>query len=405
MTLPAIDDRAPIARADLRAIFATTICTGAGQTFYFAILPPLGREVQLTELQIGSITAIASLIYTFTSPLWGRASDHWGRRRVFLFGVLCYAILNTVFGVVAGAGLAGYLIGGAAFVALTSVRVMFAITAGASTPAAQAYIANSTSELRRTQAIGLLGAALGIGTIAGPGAAALLASYGLVTPIFVISGCVFLAWLAAAKFVRRLPEEGRRGMGRRLVHVPKRVLPLLFVGACVFSTVAAIQQATGFRVQDTQGLGPEETARMAGAALVGSAIAVVFAQAVLIQWLRWPPKRLLLVGGVIGVLGAVILTLSASYTLIVLGVTLMGLSFGFTNPAYTAGLTLNATASEQGSVAGLNGMVQGVGWVVGPLLSGGLYQVSPIAPFIGCAVLMALAIAGTLAVRIGSPRT
>jgi MFS family permease len=271
--------------------------------------------------------------------------------------------------------------------------------AGSAHPAAQAYIADSTSEARRTQAIGLIGAAFGIGTVAGPGAAALLSAYGLVTPIFVISAAVFAAWIFALRSVRRLPESPSGGARR--FFFPRRTLKLLAIGALLFSMMAAIQQATGFRVQDTQDATAEETAQLAGLALSGAAIAAVLAQAGLIQVLRWSPKRLLLLGAFAGSAGGVVLALSAEYGTIVLGVSLMGLAFGLMNPAYTAGLTLTATAAEQGSVAGLNGMVQGVGYVAGPLIGGGLYQVAPTLPFTTCAILMAIALMIAIPLKIG----
>ncbi|MSO66029.1 MAG: MFS transporter [Alphaproteobacteria bacterium] len=384
-----VDARAPLRRSDLRSIFVAIICTGAGQTFYFAIISPLGRELRLSELQIGLIITLASLVYMVSSPIWGRVSDHWGRRRVILFGLLSYAVMASLFGFGALAGLSGLIVGTAAFIMLAAIRIGFALTAGATYPAAQAYIADTTLVEHRTRAVGLLGAAFGIGTIAGPGAAALLAGLGLVTPIFAVSSCVLAAAVGCFLFVRSLPPRAEPGVRHRFLRLPDGVWPLLAVGTCVFSTTAAIPQVTGFRVQDTQLLDAAATAQMAGFALAISAVGSVLVQAGLIQILRWSPRRLLLLGSTLGVAGGVVLTVTDSYAALLVGVALMGLAFGLINPGYTAGLTLSASATEQGTVAGLNGMVQGLGYVIGPMIGGGLYGVAPTLPYAICGALMA----------------
>jgi hypothetical protein len=58
------------------------MATGIGQSLVFAILAPLGREVQLAELQITSIIAISALIFGLVAPRWGRLLPAcWATRR------------------------------------------------------------------------------------------------------------------------------------------------------------------------------------------------------------------------------------------------------------------------------------------------------------------------------------
>ena len=44
-----------MAQSDFRAVMFAIIVTGAEQTFYFAIMPPLGRELTFSELPIGAV--------------------------------------------------------------------------------------------------------------------------------------------------------------------------------------------------------------------------------------------------------------------------------------------------------------------------------------------------------------
>lgn len=50
------------------------------------ILPPLARELRLTEFQLGLVTSAAAVTVAVVSPLWGRRSDQWVRKPVFRDG-------------------------------------------------------------------------------------------------------------------------------------------------------------------------------------------------------------------------------------------------------------------------------------------------------------------------------
>ena len=53
---------------------------GLGQSFVFVIVPPLARELGLSEVQTSSIFALSAIGWALTSAAWGRASDKYGRR-------------------------------------------------------------------------------------------------------------------------------------------------------------------------------------------------------------------------------------------------------------------------------------------------------------------------------------
>ena len=52
------------------------LTTAVGQSFIFAILPPLGREVDLSVLQINAIIAASALVFSLASPYWGLSLIH-----------------------------------------------------------------------------------------------------------------------------------------------------------------------------------------------------------------------------------------------------------------------------------------------------------------------------------------
>ena len=61
---------------------------GLGQSFVFVLVPPLARDLGLTEIQTSSIFAISAMAWALTSAYWGRASDKYGRRNIAILGLI-----------------------------------------------------------------------------------------------------------------------------------------------------------------------------------------------------------------------------------------------------------------------------------------------------------------------------
>ncbi|MDP5052341.1 MAG: MFS transporter, partial [Congregibacter sp.] len=117
-----------LSRRQLLVLIAALMATGIGQSLVFAILAPLGREVELSEVQITSIIALSALVFAVASPYWGRLSDSMGRKPVILIGLIGYTIGTLVFTSVFMAGLTGVLSGltlyGVALIARCSQSVV-----------------------------------------------------------------------------------------------------------------------------------------------------------------------------------------------------------------------------------------------------------------------------------------
>ena len=65
---------------------------GLGQSFAFVLIPPLARDLGLTEIQTSTIFAISAIAWAMTSAGWGRASDNYGRRNIAIIGLIGYSI-------------------------------------------------------------------------------------------------------------------------------------------------------------------------------------------------------------------------------------------------------------------------------------------------------------------------
>ena len=67
---------------------------GLGQSFVFVIVPPLARDLGLSEFQTSLIFAISALAWALTSASWGRLSDKYGRRNIAMLGLIGLSLIH-----------------------------------------------------------------------------------------------------------------------------------------------------------------------------------------------------------------------------------------------------------------------------------------------------------------------
>jgi DHA1 family tetracycline resistance protein-like MFS transporter len=371
------------------ALFAGLLGNAAGHAFLFVVLPPLGRRMGLTDIQTGLLLGLGALALIVAAPVWGLLAEKRGRRPVLLTGFAGVAVAMALLAVVIELRLAGTIAVMATFVALLAVRVLQSITSGGLFPAAQAYMADTTSADGRAGGMGRMAASFGLGSVAGAGLVWLFA--GISLPLGFIAIALFVA---AASLVcwRALPEP------RRAIEVarpdvsriePSRIWPFLLVTLLGTTTYALLQATTGLRLQDTLGLTPEAAAGRAGATLTAASLAMVIAQGLLVGRLGWKPHRLMAAGGLLAFAAILLLALVPGYPALLVGLCLMGLGLGLLLPGNLAALSLATGAGAQGKVAGINAVGQGLGMVLGPIVGTALLQKGPFVPAAGAAGLLA----------------
>jgi len=357
-----------------------------GFTVLFPVLAPLGREMGLSEIQITSVIAASSLTVFLTSPIWGRVSDRWGRKRVMLVGLFGFTAGTVLFNSVLYAGLSGALTGWALFGTLVVARMMHAATMSATMPAANAYMADITDAASRTKGMGAAGAANNIGSLLGPAIAG-LAVISLLLPLWVMAGVALLNGLFVWRFLPESPKRVASVRVRRMKYTDPRILPFVVVGVVMFSGMALVQQTMGFRFQDTLGLSAGETARTFGFAMMLSAGASLIAQVVIVQRLTLPPFSLLKLAMPLLIVAFSIMAIASSQLWLSVAMTILGFGMGLAGPAFMAGASLAVSPAEQGAVAGVAGACGPLGFTIGPLVGGMLYQLNPALPFAFAALI------------------
>ncbi|HEX2591782.1 MAG TPA: MFS transporter [Rhizomicrobium sp.] len=370
-------------------LFVSLVCMGAGQTILFAILPPLSRQLGLTEVQTSSIFGVSALIWVFTSTYWGKKSDLWGRKPVMLIGLLAYAISTLLFASTMAAGLVHWLPAFAVFPLLIASRSIYGTFGSGTSPASQAYVADRTAPAERLQGVATINAAFGMGSAMGPGIAALLAVIGVLAPFYFI---VLLALASAGAIWFLLPERTppkshKQQQKRTLKWYDPRILPfvLFSVGLGIAGTVAV--QTVGFFFIDVLHASNEMAVQYNLIGQMASSMAALFAQLVVVQRFNFSAKQLTTFGLATGFVSFTLFLLAPTFGTLVFAMILSGLGFGVARPGFAAASSLTVSPQEQGAVAGIIGGASAAGFIFGPLI-GEMYRWAPQIPYAFGAVLM-----------------
>lgn len=381
-------------------LFLSLMCLGMGQTVMFNVLPHIARDLLgLSELAFGAIISLSGVIWFFTSPFWGHKSDEWGRKPVILIGLVGFSASMGTFGLTLAVGLQGLLPLLALYPLMLITRAIYGTFGPGAHSAAQAYIVDRTSRSARTEAIAALGASFGIGTILGP-TAGLLVEFGLLVPFYFLSVMAALSALAVWRFIpERTPPRERKERPPRLSMLDPRISAFVFYNMLLSMVQAIPTQTIAFYMADILGLGPEETILNVSVAIMGSAMAALFAQLVLVQRFHLSASMLMRLGLAFGLASYLLIAVSTTFAPLVMAFMLQGLGFGMARPGVSAASSLAVGRREQGGVAGVMGGTGALGFVLSPFVSMPLYQWMPQAPYLFGIGLLVMMIAMNFALR------
>ena len=184
-------------------IFITLVLDILGIGLIIPILPKLVEafqhgNVQAAAVTVGTLAALYALMQFIFAPVLGSLSDRFGRRRVILVSLV-------------GSGLDYFLLALAPNLGwFFAGRVIAGIT-GANIAAATAYIADVSPPEKRAGNFGLIGAAFGIGFIAGPALGGWLGDIHLRLPFFVAGALTLCNWCYGLLILpESLAPENRR---------------------------------------------------------------------------------------------------------------------------------------------------------------------------------------------------
>ncbi|MBT4464116.1 MAG: MFS transporter, partial [Rhodospirillaceae bacterium] len=167
------------------------------------LLPFYAEHFQASPMVVGFVMAVYSLAQFIAAPFWGRTSDRIGRRPVLLVTLAGGAVSYVMLGFADSLWL------------LIGARVLGGFMAG-NISTAFAYVADITTPENRAKGMGTVGAAFGLGFIAGPAIGGILAgpdplNADFLTPSLVAAGLSLTALIMAFMLLKEsLPEDVRQ---------------------------------------------------------------------------------------------------------------------------------------------------------------------------------------------------
>ena len=367
-----------------------SVAMGAGMTINFVVVAPLARKAGLTETQVAGILTLSALIYALMIPQWGRWADRFGRKRVMVFSLMAMGITNMAFLFVLEAALAGALTGLTMFFTLVFVRIWFGLLSPGLQPASMAAMTDATTARTRAGGLGMLGAAMSIGSIIGPAGATVLAPFGALVPlwgsiIFNITCGVMIAFALPKSRSTRQSAQRPSPLAMR----DPRVFPHLLFLFTYFVAVGMIQQTLGWFLEDRYELGEERTVLYAGIAFACLAVMMVIIQFGYVQPRKPDPRGMLPLGLFLVAIGYVLANLLMPFWALCIAFLIVGAGAALTVPAANALGSLSVERREQGSAAALLAAAPPAGFIFGPLIGATLYQFSAPLPLYVSAVVMA----------------
>lgn len=371
-------------------IIFTVLVDVIGFGIVIPILPFYATEMGASPAIVTFLFASYSLFAFFSSPLLGAVSDKIGRRPVLILSITSTAIGWFVF---AGAPSILFLFLG---------RFIDGAAAG-NFSIAQSYLVDiSESEEERTVNLGLIGAMFGIGFLLGPILGGVLAKISHAAPFWFAGGLATTNAIMAYFF---LPETHKARDTKRELRL-NPLLPLrraaqdrelrpLYATWVMFG-LANITSQTVFSLFVSKEFGFD--AFVTGLTFTGMGVIVAINQGVLLKrlWLKKftePMLEKIMLWALIIGLG---LFVTKSLTLFLIATLFIGTGQSVFRVVLTSQVAGAADPESKGEKLGMLSSLMSLCMVVGPTISGPLFEVNDTLPYYLAGVYLFVALALSL---------
>jgi MFS transporter, DHA1 family, tetracycline resistance protein len=387
-------------------VFFTVFLDLVGFGIIIPFLPLYVKSMGGTAETVGFLFASFSVTQMIATPILGRMSDRFGRRRVMLLSLAGNAASMVLFAVASDMRFLPLL-----FVS----RILAGATAG-NIAACQAAVADVTHGSNRAKGMGRIGAGIGLGMVLGPVIGAWASKLGPSFPPLAAAALAAIDLIAAFFMMPETrrdrdsatvsdpgtanAEGGRPTLGALLSEGPiATVLALYFL---TFLYMTTLQVALPLLASTRLRWGAGDIGRVFG--LFGFIGLIVQGFLIGRMTRAFGARNLVVAGAVSSMAGLLMIAGAHSGALLIGGLALLGFGLGVTNPVLSTLASEYAGAGRQGVVLGFAQSAGGLARTVGPIGSGILYaRVGPGAAFVGGAVAAAGALALSLGVR-AAPR-
>ena len=373
----------------------------------------IGKDHNFAAVLFGGvISSVFSILQFVFAPFWGALSDRRGRRDVLRWTVAGNALGYFLWGM-----------SGSFWLFLFSRVVSGAFSGNFSV--ATAAVADVTTREQRSKAMGLVGAAFGLGLVTGPTLGAVLVRFNLLTnhpslarfgfnpfsvpALVALALClVNLVWISA-RFRETLTDSARAEARDPRLRNPLRAILSLdnpavrrvnFV-AFVFS-IAFVAMEVSLTFLSAERFG--YTARQNGLLLGFLGICSIVTQGFIVRKILKPANetRVLAIGLVLSSVGFLAVGLAAAPWQLYAGLAILSSGAGLVNPSSTGLISLYSSAAEQGRVLGIFRSLGSLSRAFTPVLAGFVFWIfGGTTLFVAASALAAIALA--LSRRLPAP--
>jgi len=340
-----------------------------GFSVMIPLLPFYAQSLGASPLAIGFIASFYGIASLIAGPILGDLSDKYGRKPVLLLSqigtflsFILLALSHNIFLV---------------FVA----RVLDGFTSGNIT-VAQAYISDVTKPEERTKAMGLIGAAFGLGFILGPAISGALAQYGHQAPIWASA---FLSLLSIIGTIFTLKDQHNFDRVKEKVNLKKYLevslkfeLKDYFISFFIFSLMFSVYMS-GLALYCERTLiykgrpfGPKEVGYLLSYAGFASLIVQLGIVEPMVK--KWGEVKVMIIGFITCALAFSVISGQTATTIFVAGLTLNVFGNSVLRPSISASISKKANRDEQGLVFGISQTLMSFATIVAPPFSGYLIE-------------------------------
>lgn len=341
-------------------LFTTIFLVGMGFSIIMPVLPYYAESLGANAFQLGMLITVYAICQFVFAPIWGAYSDRLGRKPVLLTGILGYSFTFILFGFASQLWM------------LYIIRIAGGILACATMPTAMAYVGDSTSLEKRGSAMGMIGAAMGMGMVFGPAIGGILSEISLAFP-FVFAGLLALVNAISVRLLlpESLPREHRvvRKIERAsLLEGLRGPLVILFLCICLASIGESIHHGTFALFAEGK---LSFTARDIGWAFTTAGIVMALVQGFLVGRLinRLGEEKTAATGITIMGISFVLFLYMYNIPSSIAFMAVFSAGVGLIRPSISAAVS-KRTDSAQGAAMGILNGYDSLGRAIGPALGG-----------------------------------
>lgn len=369
----------------LLIVIANLFVVFLGIGLVIPVMPTFMHEMALSGQTMGYLVAAFAVAQLVCSPIAGRFSDLFGRKKMIVIGMLVYAVSEFLYGI------------GQEVSVLYVSRLLGGLGAALIMPSVMAFVADVTTIEERPKAMGWVSGAISGGFIIGPGIGGFLGDISTRLPFFVASLLGLIGFVFAWAFLKEPPRlevahDKPKSSMKEVMLTPVLAFPFLIILINAFG-LAAFESIYSIYVDLNFGFSVTDIAVVITVSGVLALIAqLVFFDGMVKRVGEVGLIRICLLLSAIFVAGIVF---SSGYWTVLISTFVVFLAFDLIRPAITTFLSKNA-GENQGTVSGINSALTSVGNIVGPILSGTLLDIDSHYPYFVVVVILAVSFGLTL---------